>query len=299
MSYLADLTLQLAAGSSLIENTGAHIRYVLKRQNPDGGFSGRSGNISDPYYTSFGVRTLGILGVSYTLLPLDSLCRYLRNIHPENLSALDMFSWVGTCLLTEILGQQRIMPENIHAIIQNQINTLERPDGMYAKTAQSAESSTYQTFMAVSTLDLMGIPILHPEEISQTLLRRQNPDGGFSELFSLGKSGINPTAAAVATLSILGKSIPENVAAYLLKNQMSDGGWRAATSIPASDLLSTFTALIALRDCNASLPETLDAAKKYALKRECTDGGFTAAESDSEADVEYTFYGSAIMGMQI
>ena len=63
MSYLANLALRLAAGTEgLSESLRArHAASLAASQRDDGGFAGRKG-ISDPYYTSFALRGLAMLG---------------------------------------------------------------------------------------------------------------------------------------------------------------------------------------------------------------------------------------------
>jgi len=63
MSYLARLTLQLAAGTQALprEMLARQTAWLCAAQRPDGGFAGRSGQ-SDVYYTSFGLRALLLVG---------------------------------------------------------------------------------------------------------------------------------------------------------------------------------------------------------------------------------------------
>ena len=61
-SFLLRLTKHLATGLQHLEPVRAarHVNFILRFQQPDGGFAGRKGG-SDLYYTSFAVRALMLL----------------------------------------------------------------------------------------------------------------------------------------------------------------------------------------------------------------------------------------------
>ena len=62
MSYLAGLTLRLAAGAMQFDDyfRQRHAAYLAAAQQEDGGFPGREGP-ADLYYTGFGLRGLALL----------------------------------------------------------------------------------------------------------------------------------------------------------------------------------------------------------------------------------------------
>ena len=62
MSYLANLTLRLAAGVAALpeETRRRHAAYLAAARSDDGGYTGRQGP-SDFYYTSFALRGLALL----------------------------------------------------------------------------------------------------------------------------------------------------------------------------------------------------------------------------------------------
>ncbi|MCH5373925.1 MAG: beta-hydroxylase, partial [Planctomycetes bacterium] len=66
LSYLGQLTLRFAGGMAELPESlrERHASFLAAAQQPDGGFAGREGG-SDVYYTSFGLRSLSMLGKLY------------------------------------------------------------------------------------------------------------------------------------------------------------------------------------------------------------------------------------------
>ncbi len=169
-----------------------------------------------------------------------------------------------------------------------------RPDGGYAKTDEGQSSSTYHTFLVVICNQLIGRPIVGPEEIVKFVRSRRREDGGFVEIGPMTRSGTNPSAAAAALLRLLDgydDVVRESLIDFLLDAQTDEGGFRANTRIPTDDVLSTFTALLTLGDLKM-LPEIdLPAARRYLQSMELPEGGYLGGVWDGGTDVEYTFYG--------
>jgi geranylgeranyl transferase type-2 subunit beta len=110
------------------------------------------------------------------------------------------------------------------------------------------------------------------------------------------RSGVNPTAAAVALLRMvdaLDSPLRERASRYLGAMQGSEGGLRAHSAIPAADLLSTMTGLVALGDLGATEHLAADAVRRFVTSLDVPNGGYLAAASDDRPDAEYTFYGIA------
>lgn len=303
MSYLADLTLRLAAGASRFraDFRARQAAALAARQQPDGGFAGRRG-ASDLYYTGFGVRGLAILGaldddraqktaaylrthLDRRLAPIDFLSLAFTAFTLDALSNIDVFRPAGRALADEVLR---------HAA------RLRRPDGGYAKSERAPQSSTYHTFLTAACLDLVGRELEEPERTLELLRQRQRPDGGFVEGPAMTRSGTNPTAAAVGLLRMLGAdcaSLRPGAASFLAGMQSPEGGLRAHDRIPIADLLSTFTGLVALRDLGRLDAVDLAAAAGYAESLETPAAGFRGAAWDEAADVEYTFYGIGVAAL--
>jgi geranylgeranyl transferase type-2 subunit beta len=132
------------------------------------------------------------------------------------------------------------------------------------------------------------------------LRSQQAAEGGFLEIKVQKRAGTNPTAAAIASLRILGE-IDETTRLdtidFLADLQTDEGGIRANTRIPIADLLSSFTGLLTLQDLTAEHEIDLAALKRYVLSLERPEGGFHGAAWDTSHDVEYTFYGLGCLAL--
>ncbi len=327
MSYLARLTVQLAAGvqalpQELLQRQAAWLRAA---QNADGGFSGRAGP-SDVYYTSFGLRALLLVG-ALDESRAQSAARFLRGWLQEKSAAAggaeadepgqaraerpmvripmpELASLVLSAATIEaILGAEaarELVELDLAGLVAARLDSLRRGDGGFAGTDRSRSSSTYHTFLAVVCGRQLEIPPARPEAIVELVRARQRPDGGFAETASARLSGTNPTAAAVAVLraiEALDPSAGQQAAGFLAGMQASDGGWRAHGRIPLADLLSTFSALVALRDLESWDAADAAAAARFAAALECPGGGFRGVAIEETADVEYTFYGLGTLAL--
>jgi geranylgeranyl transferase type-2 subunit beta len=179
--------------------------------------------------------------------------------------------------------------------IAERLESVRTKDGGYAKTTEGAAGSTYQSFLVALSYELIGQPLPRPNALVQFLYDRQREDGGFVEIAPMKKSGTNPTAAAVALLTMLGAmddEIKSDVREFFRQVKSDEGGFQANTRIPFADGLSTFTGLLTLNDLEIadvlSPPQVLRYVTEWL---EFPTGGFRGASWDEAADVEYTFYG--------
>jgi len=297
MSYLASLMLRLSGGAARLPEPlrARHAEYVTGAQQDDGGFAGRRGR-SDPYYTSFALRTLVVLGRLEPDLA-GKAAAFLQARLDEKLAPADFLALVGAAALVEGVTGEDLFARagnDRRAAVIDFAGSLRRDDGAYAKTERSGPSSTYQTFLVAATKELVGAPQDDPDTIVAMLRSRRRDDGGFVELPVVQQSGTNPTAAAMGLLGILERAdepAGRGAAAFLAGMQTPEGGFRANTRIPAADLLSTFTALATLADLGAL--ESVDApgAAAYVTSLEVPTGGFRGGPWDDAPDAEYTFYG--------
>lgn len=297
MSYLTQLTLRLAAGAMrLPENLRLrHARFFEAAQRPDGGFPGRQG-ASDPYYTGFALRGLALIG----LLEEDVARRaasFLQSRLDTPMASVDFVSLVYSAVLLEVthgIDLFRSAGHDRQSAVSRLLDRFRCDDGGYAKTETNRRSSTYHTFLAVMCQELVGIPIENAQQVADLVRSHQRDDGGFVEVTPLGRSGTNPTAAAIGLLRLL-DSLDESVAAtaaqFLSDMQNLEGGLRANGRIPVADLLSTFTGIVALADLGRLASIDLEAARRYVESLALADGGFRGGAWDDSADVEYTFYG--------
>jgi len=304
MSYLGNLTLRLAAGAMQLPDSfrDRHAHFLTQAQREDGGFAGRQGQ-SDLYYTGFAVRGLALLA-ALTEDQAQRTADFLQASLSQDLPAIDFLSLVFSSVLLEVSYGLDVFTRaqlDRQQIIQERLAPLRRPDGGFAKTPKSGRSSTYQTFLSVACLQLIGAELETPDQVAALVNSRRRPDGGYCELDAIARSGTNPTAAAVGLLRLLEAdetmaltaTEAEKTTRFLAAMQSDDGGLRANTLIPISDLLSTCTGLIALADMNSLDTVNLGNVRRYVDSMEQQTGGFRGGNWDSEIDTEYTFYGLA------
>ncbi len=303
MSYLAQLMLRLAGGAGDLPEPvrRRHAEYVTAAQRDDGGFAGRRG-ASDPYYTSFALRTLAILGRldgDVARPAVGFLAAQLEN----RLSPVDFLALVGSAALVELVAGEDVFSRagrGRQPTLIERTAPLRRDDGGYAKTARSGPSSTYHTFLVAAAREAVGLPIDDADAVARMVLARQRPDGGFVEVPAVRLSGTNPTAAALGLLQMAGRldaPTGRRAADFAVSMQTPEGGFQANTRIPVADLLSTFTALSTLADLDAFEEVDRAVVRRYAASLESPEGGFRGGAWDNAPDVEYTFYGVGCLAL--
>jgi len=302
--YLLELGLRLATGLTGIDEDRRrrHREFILSRQQPDGGFTGREGD-SDLYYTSFAVRGLSMLG-GLSVSEAEGIGDYLRACRSLRLSVIDLVSWLYTGVVVELSGGPDPLEDANDEYVEQIVEKLESTrtaDGGYARTIEGAAGSTYHSFLVALTSELLGSSLPDPESLVQFVYDRQRDDGGFVEISPMKRSGTNPTAAAVALLRMfdhIDDDLRHDVAEFLKEVRGDEGGFQANTRIPFSDGLSTFTGLLTTQDLG--LGDLLDPTRVKAWmtdQLEFPTGGFRGAAWDQEADVEYTFYGLGTLAL--
>ncbi len=299
MSFAVDFALRLMKTAPRLpeDQRARHSTWLLSEAVADGAFRGRS-DLADLYYTAFGVRcalVLGCLDVPF----LEKMRPFLQQQTHQKLTVVDLASFLNIAFLADLFGGVAIddrSPQERQNWALQILNLYRRPDGGWAKSSKSSQSSTYHTFLALGCLELLDVPAPEPQRILAMLLQRQASDGGFVDLPFLRESGTNPTAAALAVLSdlnVLDDSISQKASSFLRSMQRTDGGFAAAAQAPCSDLLSTVTAIVSLDLLNSLDAPTAKAAKQYVTGLEHSDGGYRSVILDDQRDVEYTFYGLA------
>jgi geranylgeranyl transferase type-2 subunit beta len=300
--YLQRLTGQLIDGADRLspDFRRRHAVWVATRQNPDGGFSGRAGG-SDLYYTGFALRTLAVLQHLEADI-CERTANFLRGRLAPPASVVDLFSLIVGAFLVRLGGGPDVLaespepwPERVAATLE----TFRHADGGYAKSPGGTAGSTYTTFLAALTLELVGATIPNPPRIV-TFLQSRFRDGGFVEIPQMKRAGTNPTAAGAGTLHMLGALDDLTRAAvgtFLVRLTCDEGGLRANDRIPTADLLSTFTGSWTLADIGGL--DRLDRVRlrTYVESLQGPDGGFRGGLWDTGYDVEYTFYGIGVLGL--
>ena len=300
-TYLQKLNERLADGIGRLPQDlrSRHAGFLRDRQNPDGGFSGREGG-SDLYYTGFALRSLSVLD-ALTPEVCERAAGFLRHSLTQEASVVDFFSLLYACFLVQRHGGPDVLtasspdwPERVAALLE----TFRTPDGGYAKTAGGTSGSTYHTFLVALTYQLLARPLPRPEDAIRFIQARRREDGGYVEIAPMRRSGTNPTAAAVGVLQILsGLERTDEVIRFLAAMPSVEGGLRANARAPLADLLSTFTAAWTLDQLQALDSIDTQAALRYAEALALPDGGFRGGLWDDGTDVEYTFYGLAVVAL--
>lgn len=290
-----------------------HRQFILSRQLPSGGFSGRDvdlngqplfedGSEADLYYTSFAMRGLSSLG------PLDEeparLVAAWTKANAGRLgSVIDVVSWLYTALAIQAATGEDLLadaPSDWPDRLAGLLESVRVADGGYAKTPQGTAGSTYHSFLVALCYELIGRPLPDSGRLLEFIRKRQREDGGFVEIDQMRRSGTNPTAAAIALLKMFDAIEPEvreRTIDFLHEVKGDDGGMQANTQIPFSDALSTFTGYLTCLDLDA--PEVLPSPKleRFINELELKSGGFLAAGWDQVADVEYSFYALGTLGL--
>ncbi|MDZ7620005.1 MAG: prenyltransferase/squalene oxidase repeat-containing protein, partial [Patescibacteria group bacterium] len=273
-----------------------HAAFLRGMQQSDGGFPGRAG-ASDVYYTSFALRGLLLLDA----LDADTARRagefLAQAARPTD--AVELFTFLSSAMLAAMAGGAdsfaAIGTEPVE-LVQNVLDPLACPDGGVGKSSRSGMGSTYHTFLGALCREMAGQPMENGDQIAAFVRGRQREDGGFVELPVMRRSGVNPTAAAVALLRMmdaLDAPTSERAARYLMDAQGPDGGFRAHSAIPTADLLSTMTGLVALGDLRAWHHMELASVRRFVNSLALPGGGYLAATLDDQPDTEYAFYGIA------
>ncbi|QGJ72026.1 Beta-subunit of geranylgeranyltransferase or farnesyltransferase [Planctomycetales bacterium 10988] len=295
--YLESLTARLTDSAMEIPQATRelHAGYLLRLQQPDGGFPGREGE-SDLYYTGFALRSLVLL---QALTPEvgEQAANYLKSQLSGQAVIIDFLSLLYSAMLLQVACGIDLFEgadDSWNERVLETLETFRRPDGGYAKTAESGMGSTYNSFLVVLCQQLLGSMPPEADKLASFIQSRQRDDGGFVEIEAMKRSGTNPTSAAIALLRILDALEEDSADAaidYLLDRQSTEGGICANTRIPIADLLSTFTGLLTLSDLGAADELNVEPLLQFVRSMQAKEGGFRGAILDDGYDAEYTFYG--------
>ena len=290
-SYLRLLAQSMRAGllalpAEAAERHAAAVRHFASRE---GGFCGRRGG-ADLYYTTFAIRALHALAKLDAAVVQETQA-YLARITPATL--IDVANLLELGLLLER------PPGDLRGLLAF-AERFRAADGGYGKAGGAERGSTYHSFLAVLSYNLLAQNPPEQEKLGRFVLGRQRPDGGFCEDAAAARGGTNTTAAGLALLFLLGVQAPqalESAAVFLREMQDTSGGWRAMQQAPLPDLLSTYTGALSLAGLGALSGESKARALAFAASCEKPGGGFSAGPYDNCADAEYTYYGLGMLAM--
>lgn len=315
MPYLLRLGVRIQEGLAQYpaEFRERHRQFFLSRQLPDGGFSGRNVDLNgeplfedgvqaDLYYTSFAVRGLASLG-GFDPETAQRVAQWLKPNAGRSTSVIDVVSWLytafvvqGACGVDPLAEAPPDWPDRLATVFE----TFRSGDGGYAKTPSGAAGSTYHSFLVALCYELIGRQLPDAGRLVEFICERQRDDGGFVEVSQMRNSGTNPTAAAIALLNMfdsLDSSTREATIRFFHEVRGDDGGFQANTRVPFSDTLSTFTGYLTCLDLGADDILPTKKLRRFLQEAELPSGGFLAAAWDRVADVEYSFYGAATLGL--
>ena len=145
LPYLVRLAERLSAGLKYLpqERRQRHRDFLLSKQLPDGGFTGREGG-SDLYYSAFAVRGLQILG-ELTPEIAATVSGFLRTFDWRTLGVIDLINWLSMSAMIQWAGGDDPLasePPDWAEQIAAQLESLRMKDGGYAKGTEGATSST-------------------------------------------------------------------------------------------------------------------------------------------------------------
>jgi geranylgeranyl transferase type-2 subunit beta len=303
-SYLDLLDATLASGLRDLSTAfvDAQVTFVAGCQQPDGGFRGRQGG-SDLYYTDFALRSLALLAPGHSAFARAA--GWLDRRPAAVSSIVECFSllsvrrtlerWATVDVQNPPLPPFRALPSVKEQLFKNLL-----PSGGLARFDGDARVGAYHTFLGALCFQMLGeaLPATPAAVGSIQALRRA--DGGYAELDGQAASQTNATAAAVAFLMMHDALPPEDAAEvrrFLARLQAADGGLKAHAAAGGGDLLSTFTGLATLAAVDGE--QSVDMAALGGFLRDTADsgGGFLACLGDDSPDVDYTYYGTAVLAL--
>lgn len=264
--------------------------FFRSRQNPDGGFRGRTGQ-SDLYYTVFGLDGLAALQCEF---PRDSLLAYLRSF-----GAGHDLDFIHLCCLARCWSSVQsaaTLPSDLRHAFLERIETFRARDGGYNILPQSESGTAYGSFMAVAAQGDLQAPVRDPLRVVQSMKFLEAEPGSWANDRIVPFGSTNSTAAVVTLLRNLQVPVNDAAAQWLLAQAHPEGGFRAASDSPIPDLLSTATALHALAGLQCDFSSIREATLNFIDTLWSNEGGFHGHWADDFLDVEYTFYGLLALG---
>jgi len=269
---------QLAANArrcreQLTDEAAAEIAaFVMKQQNPDGGFRGRSTQ-SDLYYTQFALEALCALEQR---LPVEGLRAFLVGFGRG-----DGLDFVHLACLLRCWGR---MTEGAPAReVLDRVDEYRTPDGGYHGRRNARKGSPYGCYLALLAYEGAGVPLPGRESMARCL--------------HACKPANTPTAAALSVLlAHLEGGGPAALGDWLLARASKRGGFAPSPLVPVPDLLSTATALHALTVLGRPLEALRRPCREFVTGLWAENGGFCGHWADRTPDCEYTYYALLALG---
>jgi prenyltransferase beta subunit len=285
------------------QSTGLVREFVLRQQNPDGGFRGRDGR-SDLYYTGFALGALAALERPDTP-PQSSVAvhkarEYLTSFNRKaDLDLVHLCCWIQSCAHLSQFGFD-LATDTRDAVAR--LEPFRSANGGYHLVPAADWGTAYGAFLALGAYQDAGCPVPSPSRIVDSVRRLQTSAGGFlNELLpgclgSRAEGGTNTTAAAVGVLHELGQGIDASAGQWLMARTHPQGGFFATSTAPIPDLLSTATGLHALALLGIPIQPLKERCVEFLDTLWTNQGAFHGHWADDQLDCEYTFYGLLALG---
>lgn len=250
----------LANGSSLTKNV---IKYIISRQNVDGGYTFVEENDSNAQDTHYGLAILGLLGSPSP--NVDKTVRWLREF---SLGSIYSYYYVGKALSLcgEDLGNrfQKYVVSTIAA--KRHLGSVD----VYFEVASEFRA----THMVLELANLLDVD--PGKDVAEWLLKYKNEDGGFG---AHNQSNVNSTYYATASLDLLGfdmESLQDTIA-FLRSCEKPYGGITVVPDSFAPYMEHTYYGAMALdalgKTCRFRL-QTVD----FVHRCQNANGGFARAD---------------------
>jgi prenyltransferase beta subunit len=254
MDSVADRLIHMAATSSIFlerESRRAIARFILSRQNADGGFSGRD-QASDLYYTLFAAAGLRALGWR---LPIFRLWKYVRSFGSgEDLDLVHLVCLIRLRGLFPMLAATR--RRLLAALDRHDSGTAYDPFIRLMAADASVEERAPEQALRIAadspttTIAAGMIVNSEPDEAAQNLLMgRVCPTGGFAPVARVGAPDLLSTATALFALADQGADLDqvrEPCMEYIESLWRDSGGFAGHAADEFEDVEYTFYGLLSI-----------------------------------------------------
>ncbi len=182
------------------------------------------------------------------------------------------------------------------AALLDRIGQFRSADGGYRASPGAAQSTAYDSFLAIGAYQDLQAELPEPERILDCLRSLRTADGGYTNQADLPVGLTPPTAAAATLLRHFGQPADDALGDWLLERCHATGGFLAGPGVPLPDLLSTATALHALAGLHVDFGHVQEACLDFVDSLWTSRGGFYGHWADDVLDCEYTYYGLLSLG---
>ncbi|MEM2972182.1 MAG: prenyltransferase/squalene oxidase repeat-containing protein [Candidatus Bathyarchaeia archaeon] len=260
------------------------VKYVINRQNEDGGYTFCQGTESNAQDTYYGLAILDLLGVPFP--NAERTVKWLRDFVPDNLyshyyitkalklcgeepnrnlkdflldlpnikgdfGTVDVYVEVASEFLLTFMMTELVNMVNVEINREKIINWLlmfKNRDGGFGAHGHSNLNSTYH---AVVSLVNLGHPVKSLRETIRYVRACEKPYGGFTVVPRSSTPYMEHTYYGTSTLKLMGESLkyPEKTAKFIFKCQNSNGGF-ARSDLGISTFEDTFYAVSILQTIN-------------------------------------------------